>query len=112
PTHASCGATRGVPGQAKTIKLSSNEGALGPSPRAIEALRKAADSAHRYPDGGATALRAAIGKRSGLDPERIVCGAGSDEIIALLTKAYAGQGDELLYSQYGFVMYPIAANAA
>ena len=106
------GGKSGLPGQAKPIKLSSNEGALGPSPRAVEALHKAAETAHRYPDGGATALRAAIGKRFGLDPERIVCGAGSDEIIALLTKAYAGAGDEVLYSQYGFVMYPIAAHAA
>ncbi len=106
------GGKSALPGQTKTIKLSSNEGALGPSPRAVEALRKAAESAHRYPDGAAAALRAAIGKRFGLDPERIVCGAGSDELIALLTKAYSGPGDEVLYSQYGFVMYPIATHAA
>jgi histidinol-phosphate aminotransferase len=67
---------------------------------------------HRYPDGGAAALREAIGKRFGLEPSRIVCGAGSDELIALLIKAYAGPGDEVLYSQYGFVMYPISAHAA
>lgn len=101
-----------LPGQGRIIKLSSNEGALGPSPRAMEAYRQAAETIHRYPDGGATALRAALGKRFGLDPARIVCGAGSDEIIALLTKAYAGPGDEVLYSQYGFVMYPIAAHGA
>ncbi|HEX6978601.1 MAG TPA: histidinol-phosphate transaminase [Alphaproteobacteria bacterium] len=106
------GGKSALPGQAKPIKLSSNEGALGPSPRAIEAYRRAAENIHRYPDGSASDLRAAIGKRFGLDPERIVCGAGSDEIIALLTKAYAGPGDEVLYSQYGFVMYPIAAHAA
>lgn len=101
-----------LPGQAKTIKLSSNEGALGPSPRAVEAMRKAAENAHRYPDGGSVELRAAIGKRFGLDPARIVCGTGSDELIALLCKAYAGPGDEVLYSQYGFVMYPIGAYGA
>ena len=101
-----------IPGQTKTIKLSSNEGALGPSPRALAALRKAAEAMHRYPDGGSVDLRAALGKRFGLDPERIVCGTGSDELIALLCKAYAGPGDEVLYSQYGFVMYPIGAYAA
>jgi histidinol-phosphate aminotransferase len=106
------GGKSAVAGHAKPIKLSSNEGALGPSPRAMAAYARLAGELHRYPDGGAEKLRAAIGKRFGLDPARIVCGAGSDEIIALLTKSYAGPGDEVLYSQYGFVMYPIAAMAA
>jgi histidinol-phosphate aminotransferase len=106
------GGKSSVPGGAKPIKLSSNEGALGPSPKAMEAAAKAAAEMHRYPDGGATAIRAAIGARFGLDPERIVVGAGSDELIALLVKAYAGPGDEVLYSQYGFVMYPISTHAA
>ncbi len=106
------GGKSAVPGGAKPIKLSSNEGALGPSPKAVEAATRAAAEMHRYPDGSAAALRAAIGKRFALDPERIVCGAGSDELISLLVKAYAGPGDEVLYSQYGFVMYPIAAHAA
>ena len=97
-------------GTAKPIKLSSNEGALGPSPKAIEAAAAAASDMHRYPDGNATAIRNAIGKHFGLDPARIVCGAGSDELIALLVKSYAGPGDEVLYSQYGFVMYPISAH--
>ena len=99
-------------GHAKPIKLSSNEGALGPSPRALEAYAKAAGELHRYPDGACEALRAAIGRRFGLDPARIVCGAGSDELIALLVKSYAGPGDEVLFSQYGFLMYPLAALAA
>jgi histidinol-phosphate aminotransferase len=99
-------------GQRRVIKLSSNEGALGPSPRAMAAYAAQADRLHRYPDGGAVELRAAIARRFGLDASRIVCGAGSDELIALLTKAYAGPGDEVLYSQYGFVMYPISTHAA
>ena len=99
-------------GQRRVIKLSSNEGALGPSPRAMAAYGALAGALHRYPDGGAVALRAAIARRFGLDEARIVCGAGSDELIALLTKAYAGPGDEVLYSQYGFVMYPISTHAA
>lgn len=106
------GGKSSLPGQAKTIKLSSNESALGPSPRAVAALREAAETMHRYPDGGSTDLRAAIARRFGLDAERIVCGTGSDELIALLCRAYAGSGDEVLYSRYGFVMYPIAALSA
>jgi histidinol-phosphate aminotransferase len=106
------GGKSGLAGQTKIIKLSSNEGALGPSPKAMEAYRKACETLHRYPDGGATELRAALAKRFGLDAERIVCGSGSDELIALLVKAYVGPGDEVLYSQYGFVMYPIATHAA
>jgi histidinol-phosphate aminotransferase len=98
-----------APAGVTLVKLSSNEGALGPSPKAMAAYQAATPDLHRYPDGGASAIRQAIGKRYGLDPARIVCGAGSDELIALLTKAYAGPGDEVLYSQHGFLMYPIAA---
>jgi histidinol-phosphate aminotransferase len=93
-------------------KLSSNESPLGPSPRAMEAYRALATELHRYPDGNATSLRQAIGRRFNLDPESVVCGAGSDELISLLVRAYAGPGDEVLYSRHGFLMYPIAALAA
>ena len=98
-----------VDGKETIAKLSSNEGALGPSPKAMAAYAKAAAELHRYPDGGAEKLRAAIGRHYGLDPARIVCGAGSDELLNLLVRAYCGPGDELLYSQYGFLMYPINA---
>lgn len=91
------------------IRLASNEGALGPSPKAIEALRRHADTMHRYPDGGSAELRRALGRRFNLDAERIVCGSGSDELLSLLVRAYAGPGDEVLYSQHGFLMYPISA---
>ncbi|MBF0247378.1 MAG: histidinol-phosphate transaminase [Alphaproteobacteria bacterium] len=101
-----------VAGVERIIKLSSNEGAFGPSPMALEAMRDAASVMHRYPDGSSSALRAAIAERFGLDADRIVCGAGSDELISLLTYSYAGPGDEVLYSQHGFLMYPIAAKAA
>ena len=94
------------------IKLSSNESALGPSPKAVEAAKKAAENMVRYPDGGATVLREAIGAHHGLDPARIVCGAGSDELLDMIPRAYAGSGDEVLYSQFGFAMYPIATRAA
>ena len=93
------------------IRLASNEGALGPSPKAMDAYAAAASSLHRYPDGASAALRGAIAKRFNLDADRIVCGAGSDEIISLLIRSYAGPGDEVLYSQYGFLMYPIGAKS-
>ncbi len=105
------GGESALEGRAEVIKLSSNEGALGPSPEAVAAYRAAGDALDRYPDGGCTALRRAIGARFGLDPARIVCGAGSDEILGLLARAYAGEGDEVLYSEHGFLIYPIAARA-
>src|ERR1700761_2356471 len=92
--------------------MASNENPLGPSPKAMEAYARAAAELHRYPDGGASALREAIGAHHGLDPARIVCGTGSDEIFALLTQCYAGEGDEVLYSQHGFLAYPIVARSA
>lgn len=93
-------------------KLSSNESPLGPSPRAMAAYRELAVELHRYPEGGSTELRHAIARRHNLDPDLIVCGAGSDELISLLVRAYAGPGDEVLYSRHGFLMYPLAALAA
>ncbi|HEY9080231.1 histidinol-phosphate transaminase [Magnetovibrio sp.] len=99
-------------GVERIIKLSSNEGAFGPSPKAIAAMEDAAKTMHRYPDGGAIKLREAIARRFGLDAERIVCGAGSDELLSLLTYSYAGPGDEVLYTEHGFLIYPIAAKAA
>ncbi len=98
-----------IEGKETIAKLSSNEGALGPSPKAMAAYAKAASELHRYPDGDTAKLRAALGRHYGLDPARIVCGAGSDEILNLLVRAYCGPGDELLYSQYGFLMYAINA---
>lgn len=91
------------------VKLSSNENALGASPKAIEAYKNASADLFRYPDGGSTLLREAIADIYQLDPNRIVCGAGSDEIIAFLCAAYAGIGDEVLYTEHGFLMYKISA---
>ncbi len=101
-----------VAGANRVVRLASNENPLGASPAALEAYRAAGGELHRYPDGGAAALREAIAASEGLQADRIVCGAGSDELIALLVKAYAGPGDELLYSRHGFLMYSIAALAA
>jgi len=101
-----------VAGVERIIKLASNEGAFGPSPKAITAMQSASETVHRYPDGGALKLRQAIAKRYGLDADRIVCGAGSDQLLSLLTYSYAGPGDEVLYTEHGFLIYPIAAKAA
>src|SRR5689334_4484344 len=98
-------------GASKVHKLSSNETPLGPSPKAMEAVR-AFDHLELYPDGSATKLREAIAARYGLDPNRIVCGAGSDELLSYITNAYVGPGDEGIYSEHGFLVYRIAILAA
>ncbi|MCG8651071.1 MAG: aminotransferase class I/II-fold pyridoxal phosphate-dependent enzyme, partial [Pirellulales bacterium] len=104
----------GAPGEGPVVKLSSNETPLGPSPKAVDAYRDAANALERYPDGSATALREAIAARYGLNPDRIVCGAGSDEVLNLLANAYLSPGDEAIYTEHGFLVYRIAilANGA
>lgn len=104
-----------VPGRSSTgdgrkaAKLSSNENPLGTGEAARAAFLAAADSLDRYPDAEATALRAALAAKYGLDPARVIYGTGSDEILHLAAGAYAGQGDEVLFARYGFSVYPIAA---
>ena len=97
-----------APGVAKVFKLSSNETPLGPSENAIAAYRAAGEHLEDYPDGSAAALRDAIGAAFGLDPDRIICGAGSDDLLNLLARAYLSDGDEGIYTKHGFVVYPIA----
>ncbi len=101
------GGESNVAGQNRTVKLSANEGAFGTPPGAQAAFAAAAAEGFRYPDGGAEGLRRAIGARFGLDPARIVCGAGSDELLYLLALAYGGPGTEVVMSQYGFSLYEI-----
>ncbi len=105
------GGESALEGVATVRKLSSNESPLGPSPQAIEAYRALAADLHRYPDGAAAKLRHALAAQHGLDADRIVCTNGSDEMISLLCAAYVGPGDEVLYNQYGFAMYPLATLA-
>ena len=93
----------------KAVKLSSNETPLGASPLAMKAFVEAAPFLHRYPDGHAIRLRQAIAEVHGLPESQLVCGAGSDELIALLIHAYAGTGDEMVMSAHGFLMYKIYA---
>ncbi len=98
----------GAKGLNRIFKLSSNETPFGPSPRAIEAYAAAAERLAVYPEGTARELREAVGAAYGLDPARVVCGAGSDEILNLLAHAYVGPGDEGIISEHGFLVYRIA----
>ncbi len=100
-----------IDGVDNPIKLSSNESPLGPSRRAIEAYLAAADSLCRYPDGAQAALREAIAGVHRIDVARILCGNGSDEILSLLTRAYAGPGDEVVLSEHTFGMCRVHAVA-
>jgi histidinol-phosphate aminotransferase len=95
----------------KVFKLSANETPFGPSPHAIEVYRHAAAHLEDYPEGTSRVLREAIGKTFGLDPDRIICGAGSDEILNLLAHVYLGPGDEAISTTHGFLVYPIATMA-
>jgi histidinol-phosphate aminotransferase len=97
-----------APGVVKVFKLSSNETPLGPSPRAIAAYKAVGARLEDYPDGSASELREAIGRAFGLDPDRIVCGAGSDDLLNLLARAYLADGDEAIHTTHGFLVYPIA----
>ena len=106
------GGEASIPGRNRAICLASNENPLGASPRAVAAYAALQDDLHRYPDGAAHELRETIARVEALDPARIVCGAGSDELILLLVRGYAGPGDEVLHSEHGFLMYPIAAKTA
>ncbi|WP_171133298.1 MULTISPECIES: histidinol-phosphate transaminase [unclassified Ruegeria] len=99
-------------GVAHVIKLSSNENPFGPGPKAIAAVRDSAANLHRYPNTDHASLREAIGARHGLDPARIICGVGSDEVLQFVAQAYAGPGDEVIYTEHGFSMYPIIARMA
>lgn len=101
----------GVPGGMTPIKLSSNETPLGPSPKAIAAFQAEANHLERYPDGTAAKLRHAIARVYGLNPERIVCGSGSDELLMMIARAYLGPGDEAIYTTHGFLVYKIQIQA-
>lgn len=100
-----------APGVERVFKLSANETPLGPSPKAVAAYRDAAAHLEDYPEGSSAILREAIGKSFGLDPDRIICGAGSDEVLNFLAHAYLGDGDEAIMTEHCFLVYPIATMA-
>ncbi len=101
-----------IDGVADVLKLSSNENPFGASPEAVAAVAAAAGHMHRYPSTDHVALRRVIGGVHGLDPDRLILGVGSDELLTLIAQAYAGPGDEVLYPAHGFSYYPIVARAA
>jgi histidinol-phosphate aminotransferase len=106
------GGKASVAGVTNIVKLSSNENPFGPSDKAKDAFLRSVHQLHRYPSTDHAALRDAIGETHGLDPARIICGVGSDEIIHFLCQAYAGPKDEVVYTEHGFLMYRISAMAA
>src|SRR5499433_3137538 len=101
-----------APGAGRVFKLSSNETPLGPSPRAVAAYHAVGEHLEDYPDGDSTALREAIGRAFGLDPNRIVCGGGSDELLNLIADAYLHDGDEAIHTTHAFLVYPIATRGS
>lgn len=100
-----------LPGTGPIYKMSSNESALGASRLAMDAYAQGAADLHRYPDGASHALRAALAHEVGGKEDEIICGTGSDDILVLIARAYAGPDDEILYSRHGFLIYPIAAQS-
>lgn len=95
-----------------SIKIASNENPLGPSPKALAALAEVLPNLHRYPEGGAVVLGEKLGAKIGVDPRRLVFGNGSNEILELACRLFAGPGDEVLFSADAFLVYPIVAMAA
>jgi histidinol-phosphate aminotransferase len=93
------------------IKLASNENPLGPSPRAIEAMRDALEKAHLYPDGGGFCLCKAVATKLRLAPENVILGNGSNEVLEFLGHAFLNPGDDVLTSQYAFVVYKLIASS-
>ena len=94
---------------AEIIKLASNENPLGPSPKALAAMREALERAHFYPDGGGWALRGAIAHKLGLDRENVVLGNGSNEIIEFTGHAFLRPGDEVVTARHAFAVYTLMA---
>lgn len=95
----------------KVVRLCFNEGAFGPNPKAIAAAQSMLGCAHIYPDHAYKELRSVLAAKNTIDAERIVCGAGSDDLISLIARAFCGAGDEIITTQYGFAMFPVAAKA-
>lgn len=98
-------------GISNSIKLASNENPLGPGPKAVAAMQKAAQEVGLYPDGGGFGLKQALAKKYGCPMECITLGNGSNDVLVLLAEAFLTPGTEAVYSQYAFAVYPIAVQA-
>lgn len=94
------------------IKLASNENPLGPSPKALKAIRRVMGKVHRYPDGGGLLLKEALAKKWGVGPSQIILGNGSDEIISLLVRTFMMPGDEAIMADLTFAIYKSAVMAS
>ena len=95
-------------GVKNAVKMASNENALGPSPKAVEAIRKNLEKIHRYPDGGCFYLREKLSKVLKVKSESIVFGNGSDELLVFIVRAFVGEGDEMIIADPTFLIYEIA----
>lgn len=100
-----------VDGVTDIVKLSSNENPYGAGEASKEAFRKAGLNLHRYPGTDHADLRNAIAEVHDLNAERIICGVGSDEVLQFIAQSFAGPGDEVIYTEHGFSMYPLLAHA-
>ncbi len=98
--------------ESRIIKLASNENPLGPSPKAVEAVRQAVQESHRYPDGNGHALRGALAERHGIAPGRILLGNGSNDLLDLVARTFLGPSRQAVYAQHAFAVYPIATRSA
>jgi len=98
-------------GLSLAIKLASNENPYGPAPAAVDAIRKAAAEVHRYPNGDCTALKQALAERHGVETTQILPGNGSNEVLELIIRTFAGAGDEVIYAARGFIVYALATTA-
>ncbi|MDX8397138.1 MAG: histidinol-phosphate transaminase [Mariprofundaceae bacterium] len=99
-------------GLSHAVKLASNENAYGPSPKAMIAMQEAVSEVHRYPDGDCTKLKSALAERHAVEKSQVLVGNGSNEVLELLIRCFAGTGDEVVYSQRGFIVYALATQAA
>lgn len=98
-------------GLERISKLASNENPLGPSPKAMAAMRECLPQVARYPDGSGHALKAALSQHHGISADRITLGNGSNDVLDLIARAYLGPGREAVFSRYAFAVYPIATQA-
>ena len=92
------------------IKLSANESALGPSPKAIQAFENDKNNIFKYPESDSNSLREVLSEKFNIDSKRIICGSGSDQIFDLTCRLFLESGDEVIVTEFGFIMYGIYAS--
>ena len=100
----------GIPA-ADILKMASNENPLGPSPRALEAIRGALAELHYYPDGSGFELKRMLARKLALEPANFVLGNGSNDVLELAARAFLTTADSAVYPQYAFMVYPLAVQA-